>query len=98
MINWFKKMRFRIIRWFNETFKGYKYTNVGDFEKEKRCLSKSQIVREIIEVSAKINNSFAVVPADYKKELKSQGKRRLIKTLAILTMAHTQKINGVKYA
>lgn len=88
----------KIVQWFNKTFRGYKYTNVGQFIAEKKYLNKKRIIKEIVLVTSKLNGTPAVIDTDYIKELRETGKKALLKALTVLNVAYTKKLMEGKNA
>lgn len=91
-----RKFWYKFKRFFNTTFRGWKYTNVEGFTKARRAKSKKEIIKEIVEVASKITGKPPIVADAYIKELRNHGKRKLIKTLTVLSVAYTNKLLGGK--
>lgn len=80
----------------NKWFRGYVYSNVGDFQKKLRTMPKKEIIRRILKVAGEINENPGMVEKDFIEHLKKHGKRHLEKTLTILQASLTDKLMGGK--
>jgi len=71
-----------------------KKTNALEVYEKWRSKSKRDIVREIISVAGQINRGPGIVNPDFKKEIRSMGKKKLLRTLLVLKRALTKKNGG----
>ena len=85
-----------IIKFFNSIVRGYRYTTVHDCEERYRYLNKKQIIRNIVHVAAQLNGAKDVIDSQYEKMLRAKGKKVLIRTLLLLKVAHSKKLEGIK--
>ena len=86
MIKWLKVKwiyyRFRIKRFFF----GKNYQTIKDCQTEWKCKNKSDIIRELIRLTGIINKNVPYVTKEYKKGLRKQSKKLLIKALIELKL------------
>jgi len=83
--------RLRVL-WIYITFRikrflfGKDYQTIRDYQAEWKRKSKGDIIRELTRISAVINKNPAIITSEFKKALRKNSKKKLIKVLVDLKL------------
>ena len=69
-----------------------KRTTYGEFYNKHRRDSKKELIRNILVTTGAINKNPGYVDPEFKKELRSTGRRALLRALCMLQIAYTKKL------
>ena len=84
----------KFVKWWNKTFRGWKYRTLGECEDEYKRLSKKEIIKRIVLVTGQLNGNPGVIDRKFDKELRDMGRKLLVKALLLLQVAYTKKLRG----
>jgi hypothetical protein len=71
-----------------------KRTTVGEFSAIHKYDNKKKLIKQICNITGLINKNPGFIDPEFHAELRSMGKKALLKTLVILNIAYTKKLEG----